>query len=296
MKRGMIDAIFVGADRIAANGDAANKIGTYSVAVLAKENNIPFYVLAPKSTFDFSIKSGDEIKIEQRDEKEVLEVYGKRIYPNGTHAENPAFDVTPARYVTAYVTEYGIHKKIEEINSAEQYVGVKFQVVHEDKKADDKETMKLVGISEKLSEFFDPKENEGNLSARCNADDSFLIKRTGSKLTNMKKEDIVFVTRIEGNKVFANGTPSSEARMHYKIYQTRKDINIILHFHDNELMESCTRKIVEIGPFEYGTTEVAEDAAHSLKSTDFIKLRRHGFILVASNEKELFDKLKELYK
>lgn len=118
MACGKISLSMAGADRIAANGDFANKIGTYPVAVLAKENKIPFYVLAPISTFDFGIKGGNEIKIEYRDEREVLgvlSVSGKRIYPKGARALNPSFDVTPEKYVSAYVTEFGIHKNIAEV-------------------------------------------------------------------------------------------------------------------------------------------------------------------------------------
>lgn len=110
MKKGEIDLAIVGADRIASNGDFANKIGTYEKAVLAKENGIPFYVAAPGSTFDFTIKGGDEIPIEERDQEEVLSVNGNRIGPMESKARNPAFDVTPNRYVTAFITEYGIFK------------------------------------------------------------------------------------------------------------------------------------------------------------------------------------------
>jgi methylthioribose-1-phosphate isomerase len=101
----------VGADRIAANGDVANKIGTYSVAVLAKENGIPFYVAAPISTIDPACPNGDMIPIEQRDAKEVTHIAGKQMVPDGVSIENPAFDVTPAKYVTAIVTERGIARE-----------------------------------------------------------------------------------------------------------------------------------------------------------------------------------------
>jgi methylthioribose-1-phosphate isomerase len=105
---GRIGCVVVGADRIAANGDVANKIGTYSVAVLAKENNIPFYVAAPISTLDQSLASGDEIPIEQRAAEEVTQLFGIQVAPLGTNVENPAFDVTPHRYVSAIVTERGV--------------------------------------------------------------------------------------------------------------------------------------------------------------------------------------------
>lgn len=105
---GRIGCVIVGADRIAANGDVANKVGTYSVAVLAKENNVPFYVAAPISTLDLTLESGDKIPIEQRAAAEVTHVQGVPMAPEGTVVENPAFDVTPHRYVTAIVTERGV--------------------------------------------------------------------------------------------------------------------------------------------------------------------------------------------
>ncbi len=108
MKKGEVDLAIVGADRICANGDFANKIGTYEKAVLAKENNVPFYVAAPGTTFDFSIKTGDAIPIEEREQSEVLIVNDRNIGPLESQARNPAFDVTPSKYVTGYITEYGI--------------------------------------------------------------------------------------------------------------------------------------------------------------------------------------------
>src|SRR5437667_5080045 len=108
MKQGKIGAVIVGADRIAANGDVANKIGTYTVAVLAKEHEIPFYVAAPISTVDLETPDGSKIPIEQRNPAEVTHMAGKAITPEGVRVENPAFDVTPAKYVTAIVTERGI--------------------------------------------------------------------------------------------------------------------------------------------------------------------------------------------
>lgn len=108
MRQGKIQAIVVGADRIAANGDVANKIGTYTVAVLAKEHGIPFYVAAPLSTVDLACPDGSQIPIEQRNPKEVTHVAGKQMVPDGVAVENPAFDVTPAQYVAAIITERGI--------------------------------------------------------------------------------------------------------------------------------------------------------------------------------------------
>jgi methylthioribose-1-phosphate isomerase len=110
LKTKKIDCVIVGADRVAKNGDVANKIGTYNVAVLAKAHNIPFYVAAPSSSFDPAIDNGGRIKIEERSKDEVINWFGKRIAPADTSVWSPAFDVTPAELVTAYITEEGIKK------------------------------------------------------------------------------------------------------------------------------------------------------------------------------------------
>ena len=108
MRCGEVNAVVVGADRIAANGDVANKIGTYSIAVLAKENAIPFYVAAPLSTLDMNLESGDRIPIEERSPDEVTQIRGRRIAPAKTQVRNPAFDITPSEYVSAIITERGV--------------------------------------------------------------------------------------------------------------------------------------------------------------------------------------------
>ena len=110
MRAGDVDLVVVGADRIAANGDTANKIGTYSVAVLAREHNIPFYVAAPSSTIDLSTADGDAIPIEERDSREVTHVGNNQLAPDGAHVRNPSFDVTPHKYITAIITERGVFK------------------------------------------------------------------------------------------------------------------------------------------------------------------------------------------
>ena len=123
MKQGRINAVVVGADRIAANGDVANKIGTYTVAVLAREHGIPFYVAAPWSTVDLNTPTGDQIPIEQRSTKEVTHHGGKQMTPDGVKVENPAFDVTPNKYVAAIITERGVARapyeaSLRELSSA----------------------------------------------------------------------------------------------------------------------------------------------------------------------------------
>lgn len=112
MKNGEIDMVIVGADRIAKNGDFANKIGTYEKAVLAKENDIPFYVAAPVSTFDLSLENGGQIEIEERNKIELTEINNSRVMPEWVTVKNPAFDVTPAEYVTGYITEENIRNRV----------------------------------------------------------------------------------------------------------------------------------------------------------------------------------------
>ncbi len=115
MRERKVQLVVVGADRIASNGDAANKIGTYGVAVLAQAHGIPFYVAAPSSTFDLSIPDGSAIPIEQRDPREITHGFGRQTAPEGVGVYNPAFDVTPAELITAIITEKGI---INPVNSA----------------------------------------------------------------------------------------------------------------------------------------------------------------------------------
>jgi len=115
MREGRVQAVVTGADRIASNGDSANKIGTYSLAVLARAHGIPFYIAAPSSTFDFSIESGDQIPIEERGAEEITHGFGKQTAPDGVNVYNPAFDVTPAEYIHAIITEQGV---IQPVNAA----------------------------------------------------------------------------------------------------------------------------------------------------------------------------------
>jgi methylthioribose-1-phosphate isomerase len=117
MASGDVDAVIVGADRIAANGDVANKVGTYSLAVLADHHGVPFYVAAPVSTLDRQTPTGAEIPVERRSAEEVAEIGGRRIAPRGAPVENRAFDVTPAELVSAWITDAGVHKTAAELPS-----------------------------------------------------------------------------------------------------------------------------------------------------------------------------------
>jgi methylthioribose-1-phosphate isomerase len=129
MRLGEVDLVVVGADRIAANGDVANKVGTYAVAVLAKEHGIPFYVAAPISSVDLNTSDGSRIPIEERNEREVTHVGTSRLTPEGALIRNPAFDITPSKYVTAIITERGIARApyaeslVEMVSSGQSAVG-----------------------------------------------------------------------------------------------------------------------------------------------------------------------------
>ena len=116
MKEGRVQAVIVGADRIAANGDSANKIGTYSLSILAKAHNSPFYVAAPSSTFDLTIQSGEEIPIEERASTEITNAFGRQTAPDGCRTYNPAFDVAPATHITALITEKGVIQPVTKEN------------------------------------------------------------------------------------------------------------------------------------------------------------------------------------
>jgi methylthioribose-1-phosphate isomerase len=113
MREGRIQAVITGADRIAANGDTANKIGTYSVATLAAAHDIPFYVAAPTTTFDLSLTNGREIPIEQRAAEEITHAFGRQTAPDGANVYNPAFDVTPAELITAIITDRGVIRPVD---------------------------------------------------------------------------------------------------------------------------------------------------------------------------------------
>ena len=123
MRRGEIDLVITGADRIAANGDAANKIGTYGLGVLARRHEIPFYVAAPYSTFDLELSGGDDIPIEQRGSEEITNGFGRRTAPDDVKTYSPAFDVTPAELITAIITDRGVIKPVNEQNVREIIAG-----------------------------------------------------------------------------------------------------------------------------------------------------------------------------
>ena len=195
MRKG-VDVVIVGADRIASNGDFANKIGTYEKAVLAKELGIPFYTAAPISTFDFSIEDGTQIPIEDRNEDEVTMIDEHLIAPKGCHALNPSFDITPNKYVTGIITEIGVRKTIVEYGKLLYQKGL------------------TVGTG-------------GNISAR-GENDTMLITPTNT-CKGMLEEDRLVVIGIKDAKVLSGGRPSIETPFHLAFYRARPEVNAVIH-------------------------------------------------------------------
>jgi len=169
----------------------------------------------------------------------------------------------------------------------ERYIGVKFHVKIVEKDIEEQAIHGFLNIDKMVGEHIDPKANEGNLSIRYNG--GFLIKRTGTRLAHLHEEDVVFVEKVDDNNVFSTGMPSSESIMHYEIYATRNDVEIILHFHDEELLKKEFES--EVGPFPYGTKELAVAVSEAALDHDIIKIREHGFVILAKNKEELKEKL-----
>ncbi|MBP3624743.1 MAG: S-methyl-5-thioribose-1-phosphate isomerase [Peptococcaceae bacterium] len=228
MAQGKVQAVIVGADRIASNGDTANKIGTYTVAILAKEHHIPFYVAAPLSTVDFAIDNGMQIPIEERSEEEIRRFNGRQTVPDEANVFNPAFDVTPERYITAIITEKGVayppfRQNLAALRDGTPTTGtavydLQYQVVNAAKK------MARDGLS---SGSF------GNVSAVNREHNLLAITPSGVLYDAMQPEDICIV-HLDGSAVDGMGNryrPSSELPMHCAVYAARTDINAIVHTH-----------------------------------------------------------------
>jgi len=169
----------------------------------------------------------------------------------------------------------------------EKYIGVKFHVKTVEKDIEEQAIHEFLSIDKMIGRHIDPKANEGNLSMRYNG--GFLIKRTGTYLAHLHEDDIVFVEKVENSKVFSTGMPSSESIMHYEIYSTRNDVEIILHFHDEDLLKKKFE--TEVGPFHYGSKELAAAASEAALKSDIIKIKEHGFVILAKNKEELKEKL-----
>lgn len=262
MKNKWVQAVIVGADRITRNGDTANKIGTYSLSILAKEHNIPFFVAAPLSTIDFSMETGEEIPIEQRDAEEVRHFGEKQTAPSDVMIFNPAFDVTPNQNITAIITEKGVAyppfseslKALKEGKKPKNTVNI-FQMQKQVLK-----TTKSVVASGLVSGTF------GNISMIDRKQGLVAITPSGASYEDMTEKDIC-ITDLEGNIYLENGKkPSSELPMHLAVYKARKDINAVIHTHSIYATvlasqgESIPAVLTEMGLAGSGEIKVAKYA------------------------------------
>ncbi len=170
----------------------------------------------------------------------------------------------------------------------EEYTGVKFKTVIEEGSPGD--VSGFLETDRMLGEYISPEGNEGNISIRTA--DGFLIKKAGARMTSLAENDVVLVKKIENGKVYAvGGTPSSESVMHYEVYRRRKDINIILHFHHELSVEWKS-----VGPFPYGSRELADAVADAMKDTDKVEIKEHGYVVAAENKERLFDIILSLFR
>jgi S-methyl-5-thioribose-1-phosphate isomerase len=316
MQQGKIDIVIVGADRITANGDVANKIGTLEKAICAKEYRIPFYVAAPTSTFDPNCKTGKEIPIEERNPEEVLYQTGLNedgkvervlVCSPGSNAYNPAFDVTPAKFITGIITEKGIissHssgriRQLPEKTEDGIYQGVKFKTIFENKLApsdtriEDLKYWCRIFHEKNLAPPY-PDGSFGNLSFRIKkGENRFII--TGSRIglkSSLTNDSFVEVANcdFENKIIYVNGTrePSSESMLHFAIYKARPEINSIFHGHCVELLENASKlKIPTTSKEEsYGTIELINSVLEIINKNNIIMMKNHGFIAMGKTMKE----------
>jgi S-methyl-5-thioribose-1-phosphate isomerase len=308
MQQGKIDIVIVGADRIAANGDVANKIGTLEKAICARESRIPFYVAAPTSTLDLNCKSGKEIPIEERNPEEVLYQTGLTkdgkiervlVCSPGSNAYNPAFDVTPAKFITSIITENGIYKPGEISSTEETYQGVKFKTAFRkreapcNKKIEDIKYWCRIFHKKNLAPPY-PGGSFGNLSFRIrNGKNNFII--TGSRIglkNSLTNDSFVEVVNCDfENKIISvNGTrePSSESMLHSAIYKARPEINAIFHGHCKKLLKNASKlKIPSTSKEEsYGTMELVNSVLEIIDKNDMVAMKNHGFIALGKTMKE----------
>lgn len=297
MKNKLVQAVITGADRIAKNGDTANKIGTYSVAILAREHGIPFYIAAPISTIDFDIETGDEIPIEERKESEVRQFGEKQMTPNEASVFNPAFDVTPYHYITGIITELGVaYPPFAE--SLEALRRRKPQRVQEHTLQELKEkvlkTAKTMASAGLVSATF------GNLSLLHREKELVAITPSGVFYDDMKASDIC-ITDLNGKQLIENNRkPSSELVMHLAVYKKRQDISAIVHTHSvyattaASMGEEIPPVVAEMGavalgnvgvaPFALpGSEELAQKTVKALGENFGCLLANHGVVACGSD-------------
>lgn len=295
MAQQKVQAVIVGADRIASNGDTANKIGTFTVAVLAKEHGIPFYVAAPLSTVDYAIDNGTQIPIEQRKQEEIRQFNGKQTVPDAADVFNPAFDVTPERYITAIITDKGVayppfRQNLQALRDGQPTGGqsafrLQQQVVQAAK------NMARDGLS---SGSF------GNVSMADRAQNLLAITPSGVLYDTMQPEDICLVhldgSAVEG--VTSRYKPSSELPMHCAVYAARPDCNAIVHTHAayctayassgvalgpviSELGMIAPGKVPLVSYCPPGSAALAQNTAEALREAGGCLLANHGAVTIA---------------
>lgn len=292
MAQKKVQAVIVGADRIASNGDTANKIGTYTVAILAKEHGIPFYVAAPLSTVDFAITDGTQIPIEQRKEEEIRRFNNRQTVPDAAEVFNPAFDVTPEKYITAIITEKGVafppfQQNLEALRKGEPALqcdarALQMQVVHAAK------SMAKDGLS---SGSF------GNVSAADREHNLLAITPSGVLYDTMQPEDICLL-HLDGSAVKGvtnQYKPSSELPMHCAVYAARPDCNAIMHTHSayctayastgktlgpiiGEMGMLAPGDIPLVAYQQPGSRALADKTAEALKEANGCLLANHGAV------------------
>lgn len=295
MAQKKVQAVIVGADRIASNGDTANKIGTYTVAILAKEHGIPFYVAAPLSTVDFAITDGTQIPIEQRKEEEIRQFNNRQTVPDTAEVFNPAFDVTPEKYITAIITEKGVafppfQQNLEALRKGEPALqcdarALQMQVVHAAK------SMAKDGLS---SGSF------GNVSAADREHNLLAITPSGVLYDTMQPEDICLL-HLDGSAVKGvtnQYKPSSELPMHCAVYAARPDCNAIMHTHSayctayastgktlgpiiGEMGMLAPGDIPLVAYQQPGSRALADKTAEALKEANGCLLANHGAVTVS---------------
>lgn len=295
MAQKKVQAVIVGADRIASNGDTANKIGTYTVAILAKEHGIPFYVAAPLSTVDFAITDGTQIPIEQRKEEEIRQFNNRQTVPDAAEVFNPAFDVTPEKYITAIITEKGVafppfQQNLEALRKGEPALqcdarALQMQVVHAAK------SMAKDGLS---SGSF------GNVSAADREHNLLAITPSGVLYDTMQPEDICLL-HLDGSAVKGvtnQYKPSSELPMHCAVYAARPDCNAIMHTHSayctayastgktlgpiiGEMGMLAPGDIPLVAYQQPGSRALADKTAEALKEANGCLLANHGAATVS---------------
>ena len=295
MAQKKVQAVIVGADRIASNGDTANKIGTYTVAILAKEHGIPFYVAAPLSTVDFAITDGTQIPIEQRKEEEIRQFNNRQTVPDAADIFNPAFDVTPETYITAIITEKGVafppfQQNLEALRKGEP-------ALHCDGRA---LQMQVVQAAKNMAKDGLSSGSFGNVSAVDRAHNLLAITPSGVLYDTMQPEDICLL-QLDGSAVegVANRyKPSSELPMHCAVYKARPDCNAIMHTH-SAYCTAYASSGKQLGPVigemgmiapgavplvayqQPGSQALADKTAEALQNANGCLLANHGAVTVS---------------